>query len=154
MFSLRKIYKNKIWQDLYELKSADEAFTYFITYIKNMFNICCPEKQMQINYKNRHAWISTELKNKITKREELLIKKYKHPTLENIETYKKYKNKVLSELRKAESEFYRHELEMTKNDLRKSWKLIKNIVGKDQKIIKYQHRNFYLKIKKSQTHLK
>ena len=96
-----------------------------------MFNICCPEKQMQINYKNRHAWISTELKNKITKREELLVKKYKHPTLENIETYKKYTNKVLSELRKAEREFYRHEFEMTKNDLRKSWKVIKNIVGKD-----------------------
>ena len=46
-----------------------------------MFNICCPEKQMQINYKNGHKWISTELKNKITKREELLVKKYKHPTL-------------------------------------------------------------------------
>ena len=73
MLSLRKLYKNKKWQDLYKLKSADEAFTYFITYIKNMFNICCPEKQIQINYKNRHAWISTELKNKITKREELLV---------------------------------------------------------------------------------
>ena len=117
MFSLRKLYKNKKWQDLYELKSADEAFTYFITYIKNMFNICCPEKQMHINLKNRHEWISTELKNKITKREEPLVKKYKHPTLENTETYKKYKNKVLSELRKAEREFYIHEFEMTKNDL-------------------------------------
>ena len=71
-----------------------------------MFNICCPEKQMQINYKNGHEWISTELKNKITKREELLGEKYKHPTLENTETYKKYKNKNLSELRKAEKEFY------------------------------------------------
>ena len=70
MLSLRKFYKNKKWQDLYELKSADEAFTHFKTYIKIiMFNIvCCPEKQMQINYKNRHAWISTELKNTITKR--------------------------------------------------------------------------------------
>ena len=47
---------------------------------------------MQINDKNRHAWISTELKNKITKSEEILAKKYNHPTLENIEMYKKYKN--------------------------------------------------------------
>ena len=73
------------------------------------------------------------MKNKISNREELLVKKYKHPTLENIETYKKYKNKVFSELRKAEREFYRHEFEMTNNDFRKSWKVIKNIVGKDQK---------------------
>ena len=64
----------------------------------------------------------TELKNKITKREELVAKKYKYPTLENIETYKKYKN---SELQKAEREFYGHEFEMTKNDFRKSLKVIK-----------------------------
>ena len=101
MFSLRKFYKNKKCEDLYEIKSADEAFTYFITYIKNMFNICCPEKQIQINDKKRHAWISIELKNKITKREELLAKMYKQPTLEYIETYKNYKNKVLSELAKS-----------------------------------------------------
>ena len=41
-----------------------------------MFNICCPEKEIKINYKNRHPWITTELKKNITKREELLAKQY------------------------------------------------------------------------------
>ena len=59
-------------------------------------------------------------------------------TLENIETYKKYKNKVLSEFRKAERQFYRQDFEMTKNDLGKSWKVTKNIVGKDQKTLHIQ----------------
>ena len=87
------------------------------------------------------------MKNKIAKREELLAKKYKHPTLENIETYKKHKNKVLSELRIAEREFYRQEFEMTKNDLRKSWKVIKNIVGKDQKNHHIQTQHFLVENK-------
>ena len=97
-----------------------------------MFNICCPEKEIKINYKNRHPWIITELEKNITKREELLAKKYKYPSIENTENYNKYKNKVLSEIRKAEREYYRQEFEMTKNDLRKSWKVIKNIIDKDQ----------------------
>ena len=43
---------------------------------------------------------------------------------------------------------------MTKNDLRKSWKVIKNIIDKDQKIFKYRHHNFYLITGKFQTQLK
>ena len=61
----------------------------------------------------------------ITKREELLAQKYKYPSIENTENYNKYKNKVLSEVQKAEREYYRQEFEMTKNDLRKSWTIIK-----------------------------
>ena len=73
------------------------------------------------------------MEKNITQREELLAKKYKYPSIENTENYNKYKNKVLSEIRKAEREYYRQEFEMTKNDLRKSWKVIKNIIDKDQK---------------------
>ena len=76
-----------------------------------MFNICCPEKEIKINDKNRHPWITTELEKNITKREELLAKKYKYPSIENTENYNKYKNKVLSEIRKAEREYYRQEFE-------------------------------------------
>ena len=70
---------------------------------------------------------------KYYKKRRAISQKYKYPSIENTENYNKYKNKVLSDVRKAEREYHRQEFEMTKNDLRKSWKVIKNIIDKDQK---------------------
>ena len=67
------------------------------------------------------------------KKRRAISQKYKYPGIENTENYNKYKNKVLSDVRKAEREYHRQEFEMTKNDVRKSWKVIKNIIDKDQK---------------------
>ena len=51
------------------------------------------------------------------------------PTPENIFlNYKSYKNFNLSKQRKAEREYYHEQFEIHKNDLRNSWKIIKDLI--------------------------
>ena len=57
--------------------------------------------------------------------------KRKNPTSDNIINYKQYKNKNLSKQRKAERDYYREQFEIHQHDLKKSWRVIKNIIGKD-----------------------
>ena len=44
--------------------------------------------------------------------------------------YKKYKNEVLSKQRKAERDYYQALLELHNDDLEKSWKILRLIIGK------------------------
>ena len=46
-----------------------------------------------------------------------------------------YKNTNLSKQRKAERDYYHEQFEIHKNDLRNSWKIIKEMIGKV-----YQHK--------------
>ena len=92
-----------------------------------------PLETIKLKYKNRNPWINKELKNDIKIRDNLYQIKRKNPTSENIANYKKYKNENLTRQRKAERDYYREQFEIHKNDLKKSWKIIKDIIGKEDK---------------------
>ena len=54
----------------------------------------------------------------------------KHPTSYDISKYKDYKNKLLSILKKEEKNYYRSEIHSNKNNLRKVWDIIKQVVNR------------------------
>ena len=78
-----------------------------------------------------NLWITQELKNDIKIRDRLYIIQKKNPTPENIINYKQYKNKNLTKQRKAEREYYHEQFEIHQHDLKKLWKVITNIIGKE-----------------------
>ena len=59
--------------------------------------------------------------------------------MENKEKYKQYKNRNLNDQRKDERNYYTEQFELNKKDLRKSWQIIKSMIGKDNsECSKYQ----------------
>ena len=91
------------------------------------------KKTKKENYKNRNPWIDQKLKSMIAERERLLIVKVNNPTDDTISTFKKNRNTVNSLQRKAERNYYKEQLEINEHDLRKSWNVIKDIIGKEGK---------------------
>ena len=56
----------------------------------------------------------------------------RNPTNKELnKTYKTSRNEIISELRNTEIKYYSNELEFHKNDLSKSWKILRSIIGKD-----------------------
>ena len=56
----------------------------------------------------------------------------RNPTNKELnKTYKTSRNEIISELRNTEIKYYSNELELHKNDLSKSWKILGSIIGKD-----------------------
>ena len=51
------------------------------------------------------------------------------PTLENIANYKTYKNKLTNVIRNAERNHFTQQLELNKSDLKKTWSVMKTIIG-------------------------
>ena len=85
-----------------------------------------------MTYKNRYPWMTNSLRTKIAEKNKLGLKSIKNP--DNIELkrlYKRKRNQLISELRNTEIIYYSNQLEIHKNDSKKSWKILKNIIGKD-----------------------
>ena len=101
--------------------------------IVDHFKECFPIETIKNNYKNRNPWITQNLKSEIKVRHKLFIQSKKHPTQENKDKYKQYKNMNLSKQRKAERDYYREQFDLHQTDLKKSWNIIKNIIGKEDK---------------------
>ena len=57
------------------------------------------------------------------------MKSKKSPTDENIKTYKDYRNRLTMIIRNTEINYYGNQLELNKDDMNKSWNIIRDIIG-------------------------
>ena len=89
----------------------------------------CPMETIKIKYNNRHEWISRELKDQIKEREKLYINSVKHPTEANVKIYKKFRNEVLSNQRRAAKNYYHEQFETRGPNTKSGWALINFLTG-------------------------
>ena len=64
--------------------------------------------------------------------------------MENKQKYKQFRNRNLNEQRKAERNYYTEKFELNKNDLKKAWKIIKNMIGKEDNRYSLNHIDFLI----------
>ncbi len=141
---LKKAIKNNNWDLLYNMYDTSAACKYFFSFVTNMFYIMCPEERVKVTYHNRYPWIGEEIRKAITIREKLLHTKIRNPTQPNTSTYNTCRNKVISLQRKAEQEYYKEQLDLNKTDLRKSWKIITGIIGREGRNSKTKQFEFVI----------
>ena len=98
-----------------------------------LFKECFPNKNVKINYRNKITWIGAELKNEIAQKNKLLAISKRYPTEGNKKAYKSARNIVISKLRKAERKHYDDQLDLYGNDNHKKWKVIKEIIAKEDR---------------------
>ena len=108
-----------------------EAFTNFHSTLCKFHNKCFPLQKIKLGYKTRKPWLTQELKNIIKIKNKLFYQSKKNPDKELI--YKKFRNSVNRKLHKAERDHYHELLIKNKNNLSKSWKIIKEVINKNKK---------------------
>ena len=74
--------------------------------------------------KNKKLWVSLNLLTKIRLKNKLYKRFCCNPTYENEDKYKKIRNKVSSELRKAKQMYFYQRFNDCRTDLNKTWKSI------------------------------
>ena len=68
----------------------------------------------------------------------------KNPTIENIKIYKTFKNRNLAKQRQAQRNYYKEQFQFNKTDFKKSWQLIKHIIGKEEGSHNIQLKEFVI----------
>ena len=127
--NLRKKIKNKTWDKFYAIPLAQDAYSVFANHINNYFQECFPNRYVKINYRNKITWIGAELKKEIAQKNQILATSKCYPTEGN----KSARNIVISKLRKAERKHYDEQLDLYGNDNHKKWKVIKEIIAKENR---------------------
>ena len=97
-----------------------------------MFMNNFPTKNTKIKYNNRLPYITSGLRNSIKHKHTRRHAYAKDPTDENKQKCRTFNNKLTSLLRKREQGYIEEQLDLYKTDMSKSWKVIKEIIGKSK----------------------
>ncbi|MBY0580085.1 MAG: hypothetical protein K2P53_00155, partial [Rickettsiales bacterium] len=138
----RQINKNSIqqFQDLLKYKidwdlilqssEANNAYELFLNCFCNQYEKAFPEKKIVINTKSLLCpWMSKGLLKSSKKKKKLYEKFLKNKTYKNETNYKHYKN-IFEKIKKNSKKLYYSKLlERTNGNTKKTWKVIKEIIG-------------------------
>ena len=119
------------WSFVYENETdAQLGYTDFINIFKKVYDKCIPIRYVKRKVNPSKPWLTEGLMKCIKVKNKLYKERVKSPSPLRIEIYKRYRNKLNSILRATEKGYFETLFQKNKNNLRKSWQIIKDIIGK------------------------
>ena len=120
------------WRSLYNESGTQTAFNLFHSTLLKHFHKHFPKQTVKMRYANRKPWLTQGMKDSIKEKNKLYKKYLKISTVANETRYKTYRNKLHHILKIAEKQHYSELLMNCQSDIKKTWKIIKNIVNKNK----------------------
>ena len=118
---------NLEWSTIINDTDPQSSFTAFHNTLSTIHNKAFPLKRIKKGYINRKPWLSSAFKNSIRTKNVLFYKSKINPSLRT--TYTTYRNRLNSLLHKAEREHIKQLLDNHKNNLARSWQIIKDVIN-------------------------
>ena len=120
------------WQRELNNQDANEDYQKFTSIFNEVYNDCIPLKKYKNNNRKepKFPWISKGIVKSINTKNKLYKKYLKKPNEKNQSVFKVYRNKLNSIIRKSKRNYYDNRFKMVKNNLRKTWQTINQIIGR------------------------
>ena len=123
------------WNNVLASNGAQDAFTLYHNEFTEIYNSCFSIKNIKSSYEYRKPWLSEGLRKSIKYKNKLYRVKMRSNSPEAALKYNMYRNKLHSLLRAVERDHFDQLLSSYKNNLKKSWMVIKELINK-KKIFK------------------
>ena len=118
------------WAKVFSIDDPQEAYTTFSEVFNRIFEQCFPLRTFKCGYRTRKPWLSDGLKISIAIKNKLYFRKQKSKNDEHELIYRKYRNKLNTLIAIAEKEHYDALFSKYKNNLKSSWRVLKDIISK------------------------
>ena len=118
------------WNSIFNGPQTSETFDMFYDKFQQAYNESFPVKTTTAKYCNRKPWLTTAMKNSISMKNRLYLKQLKSPTVENIAQYKRYKCHLNKLTKTAERKHYNDLIEQNRQNTKKLWAVIKQVINK------------------------
>ena len=118
------------WSNILSSEDPQMAYSMFSNNFTEKYEQCFPLKTYKTGYKTRKPWLTEGLKKSIDKKNKLYFRKQKTKKPEHEILYKKYRNNLNKLMHSAEQQYYEARLEQNKNNLKGSWRILKEILNK------------------------
>ena len=121
------------WSTVYNTDGVNNKYNAFCSVLNKCIDEFFPERKIKINTKSEtKPWISHSLVNSIKKKNAMYKNYLKSRSPILLERYKKYKNKLVTIIRNAEKLYYSSKLQMVKDSMSKTWKLLNKMTGRSK----------------------
>ena len=121
------------WTGLYSTDNAQSAYSILHDKISTIITNVFPYKEIKSGYKTKIPWLTPGMKKSISNKHKLYTSYRKSRTPESFQKYKTFRNSLNHVLRTSERRHYQEALQLSKNNLKKSWQLIKEVINKKKK---------------------
>ena len=120
--NLKNLISSINWEEKLKSKSMNEAMLIFNKKISIPYNKSLPFKKLSRKRAKDKPWVTSGLKQSI-KHKHILYQKYIfNQTEENKITYKTFKNRLRSLIRKAETNYYKESFNIKTHSMKEMWK--------------------------------
>ena len=121
------------WDEIYSGGDTQSSFDFLHNKLMSIHDKCFPKTKIRKKYSNRKPWLSDTLRNSIKFKNKLYHDSKRIPCTRTEKQYKLYKSQLNRELKVAEKTYYKDLLLSNKDNMRKTWSIIKNIIGTHKK---------------------
>ena len=123
------------WQNELNNQDVNDDYGKFINMFNVVYDDCIPLKKYKCNNRKdpKFPWISKGLLKSINTKNKLYKKYIMKPCEKSKNRFKKYRNKLNALIKKSKKDYYDGRFNTFKNDMRKTWQTINNIIGKGNK---------------------
>ena len=132
------------WVGLLNSESCDENFNKYNVKINEVMDQTVPLKTVRISAKRRfkEPWMSKCIEISSRKNSELYKATLKEGcTNEMCERYKNYQNCYNQLKRLAKFNYYKQQVDESKTNTKKPWRVINNVIGKNKNTLHYSGRS-------------
>ena len=125
---------NTDWSPIYN-EDPNSAFNEFYKIIDDKFEENFPEVPCRVrkDLNPENPFMTSALLVSRKNKNKLAAKKNKSPTEENIKKYKDFNRVYRSLIRKSKADYYKEKFTEYSNNMKKTWDLIRDILGKQKK---------------------
>ena len=119
------------WCFLENISCTNKAYEQFLTIFSEIYNEVFPIKIIKVKNKDLLSpWITKGIRKSSKKKQKIYDKFLKCRSDVTLQKYKDYKNLFELVKRKSKCNYYNHLIETHKNNSRKTWNIMKEIIGK------------------------
>ena len=132
MLSFSDKIRDHDWTNVYSQNDPQTAYTCFFNDYRHMYDESFPSKTLIQGYKTRKPWLTEGMKESIKKKNKMYRAYIKTKNREQELVYRKYRNRLNGLMFKAEKDYYDRLITENKNNMKKSWQTLKEIINKKQ----------------------
>ena len=124
---------NQDWSEILNSQNVKEANAKYLKIYKEAYEACFPVKRVKLGYNNKKPWLKQNIL------EAIKIKNKMHKNL--LDTgdpylgilYRRFRNRVNKMVMHAERDHYRDLIAENKDNMKKTWQILKEIINKNKK---------------------
>jgi hypothetical protein len=117
------------WSEITENNDLNSAYTQFTQNIDRAFSENIPQQNIRTRKQANKPWITPAILTSIKRKNKLYSIYLHHKTVRSLNFYKRYKNRLTNLLNCAEKTYYHQKIIENQNQLKNSWKIMKDIMG-------------------------